>query len=69
MYYSSNKYSGKIALPWVNQSLKSICLALQECTVEMQWKYNDVRAAPARMRVNDSQIKKRISFYSDLKLA
>ena len=59
MYQSSSTYFGKIALPWVNHSLKNICLALQKCRVEMQWKYNEARAAPARMRVNDSQIKKK----------
>ena len=47
--------------------LKSICLALQNCTVEMQWKYNEASAAPARMRVNNSLIKKRMRFHSDLK--
>ena len=47
--------------------LKSICLALQNCTVETQLKYNWATTAPARMRVNDSLIKKRMRFHSDLK--
>ena len=29
--------------------------------------YSEARAAPARMRVNDSLIKKRMRFHSDLK--
>ena len=36
MYQASNTYVEKIAIPWVNHSVKSICLVLQKCMVEMQ---------------------------------